>query len=51
ERGSALGLAGAVRPVTVERVAAWTSQLAAQGIALAPVSALVEAPRKPDSPR
>jgi polysaccharide deacetylase 2 family uncharacterized protein YibQ len=51
ERGSALGLAGAVRPVTVERIAAWASQLAAQGIALAPVSALVEAPRKPEAPR
>ncbi|HJS87808.1 MAG TPA: divergent polysaccharide deacetylase family protein [Acetobacteraceae bacterium] len=45
EHGSALGLAGTVRPVTVERIAAWTRQLAAQGIALAPVSALVEAPR------
>jgi polysaccharide deacetylase 2 family uncharacterized protein YibQ len=51
ERGSALGLAGAVHPVTVERVAAWASQLAAQGIALAPVSGLVQAPRKADAPR
>ena len=51
ERGTALGLAGVVRPVTVERVAAWASQLAAQGIALAPASALVEAPHKPEAPR
>ncbi len=51
ERGSALGLAGAVRPVTVERIAAWTTQLATQGIALAPASALVEAPPKPDGSR
>lgn len=42
--GSALGLVGAVRPVTLERIAAWTSQLAAQGLTLAPVSALVEPP-------
>jgi uncharacterized protein len=42
--GSALGLVGAVRPVTIERVAAWTRQLAAQGLALAPVSALVQPP-------
>ncbi len=51
ERGSALGLAGAVRPVTVERIAAWTRQLAAQGVTLAPVSALVEAPRKEGTPK
>jgi polysaccharide deacetylase 2 family uncharacterized protein YibQ len=51
ERGSALGLAGAVRPVTVERIAAWTRQLAAQGIELAPVSALVEALGKSEQPR
>ena len=44
ETGSALGLAGAVRPVTIERIAAWANELAAQGVALAPVSALVQPP-------
>ncbi len=43
-RGSALGLAGAVRPATVERIAAWANELAAEGLALAPVSALAEPP-------
>ncbi len=44
EKGSALGFAGAVRPVTIRRLAAWTGGLAADGLALAPVSALVQAP-------
>jgi hypothetical protein len=44
EKGSALGLAGTVRPVTVQRIAAWANGLAADGLALAPVSALVQPP-------
>jgi hypothetical protein len=44
EKGSALGFAGAVRPVTTQRLAAWANGLAADGLALAPVSALVQAP-------
>jgi uncharacterized protein len=44
EKGSALGLAGAVRPVTVERIAAWANRLTADGLALAAVSALVQPP-------
>ena len=44
EKGSALGLATAVRPVTVDRIVAWASRLAADGLALAPVSALVQPP-------
>jgi uncharacterized protein len=44
QKGSALGLAGAVRPVTVQRIIAWANELAANGLALAPVSALVEPP-------
>ena len=44
EKGSALGLASAVRPVTVDRIAAWASRLAADGLAIAPVSALVQQP-------
>lgn len=46
ERGSALGLACAVRPVTVARIAAWAHGLAAQGLVLAPASALVLPPAK-----
>jgi polysaccharide deacetylase 2 family uncharacterized protein YibQ len=45
DKGNALGLAGATRPVTVDRIAAWTNGLAAKGLALAPVSAIVAAPR------
>ena len=46
DRGSALGLAGVVRPVTIERIAAWANGLTADGLALAPVSALAQAPGK-----
>jgi hypothetical protein len=46
EKGSALGLATAPRPVTIQRIAAWTDGLTADGLALAPVSALVRAPPK-----
>lgn len=42
EKGSALGLAGPLRPVTVERLAVWARGLGDRGIALAPVSALVD---------
>jgi polysaccharide deacetylase 2 family uncharacterized protein YibQ len=41
DRGSALGLAGAPRPVTVERITAWADQLAVHGVVLVPVSALL----------
>jgi polysaccharide deacetylase 2 family uncharacterized protein YibQ len=44
DKGSALGLASAVRPATVNRIAAWANGLAADGLALAPVSALVKPP-------
>jgi len=44
EKGSALGLAGPVRPVTVQRLAVWANTLAVDGVALAPVSALVHPP-------
>lgn len=40
EKGSAVGLAGPLRPVTVERVAAWARSLSERGIALAPISAV-----------
>ena len=44
DKGSALGLVTAVRPVAIDRIAAWASGLAGRGVALAPVSALVEPP-------
>jgi polysaccharide deacetylase 2 family uncharacterized protein YibQ len=44
DKGSALGLATAVRPVTVRRIAVWANGLAADGLALAPVSALAQPP-------
>ena len=44
DKGSALGLAAAVRPVTTARIAAWANGLAGDGVALAPVSALVRPP-------
>jgi uncharacterized protein len=40
EKGSALGLAGPLRPVTIDQIAAWAAGLDARGIALVPVSAL-----------
>ncbi len=46
DRGSALGLAVVPRPVTVARIAAWTTGLLGRGLALAPVSALVRPPAK-----
>src|SRR6185312_10111520 len=47
EKGSALGLVGVVRPRTTQLLADWASGLAADGLALAPVSALVQAPATP----
>ena len=43
ERGSSLGLAGPLRPVTIERIAAWAKGLEERGLVLAPVSALMGA--------
>jgi polysaccharide deacetylase 2 family uncharacterized protein YibQ len=44
DKGSALGLVTVVRPVTTARIAAWSNGLAGDGLALAPVSALVRPP-------
>lgn len=41
EKGSAIGFAGPLRPVTVERIAAWARGLDDKGITLLPVSALI----------
>jgi len=43
-RGSALGLAGLPRPVTLDRIAAWAATLKDRGLVLAPVSAIVQPP-------
>jgi polysaccharide deacetylase 2 family uncharacterized protein YibQ len=50
DTGSALGIVSVPRPLTLDRVAAWTNSLTAKGLALAPVSALVMPPaaREPD---
>ncbi len=44
DRGSAVGLAGLPRPVTIDRIAAWSAALASHGIALAPMSVLATQP-------
>jgi len=44
EKGSAVGLAGPLRPVTIERIAEWARTLDARGLVLVPVSALTAAP-------
>jgi uncharacterized protein len=49
-RGSALGLATAPRPSTIQRIAVWADGLTADGLALAPVSALVKPPPKGTGP-
>ncbi len=44
DTGAALGLIGAIRPGTIEHLAAWVGNLAGRGYALAPVSAIVVPP-------
>lgn len=46
EHGSALGLAGPLRPVTVQRIAAWARDIEGRGFELVPVSALITEPPK-----
>ena len=41
ERGSAIGLAGPLRPATIERIAAWARTLSEKGVTMVPVSAMV----------
>lgn len=48
QRGSAVAVAGAY-PVTIDRLTAWAASLEEKGIALVPVSALVEV-REPPQP-
>jgi polysaccharide deacetylase 2 family uncharacterized protein YibQ len=47
DHGSALGLVGRPRPVTLDRIAAWASTLASRGLVLVPVSALAQPAPKP----
>ncbi len=44
ERGSAIGIAGPITPVTVERLANWARALPADGFVLVPVGSLVHEP-------
>ena len=44
DKGSALGFAGTPRPVLLERLSAWATNLETDGLTLAPVSALVRGP-------
>ena len=46
DKGSALGFAGPLRPLTVERIATWAKGLGDRGIVLVPVSALVSTAAK-----
>lgn len=48
ERGTAIGLAGRLRPVTLERIAAWARDAEARGFVLVPVSAVSN--EKADAP-
>lgn len=41
-RGSAVGLVGAVRPVVMARLLAWSHTLAEQGVVLAPITAVLD---------
>jgi polysaccharide deacetylase 2 family uncharacterized protein YibQ len=42
DKGQALGLVGLPRPVTIDRLAEWSTQLAGRGLVLVPVSALLQ---------
>jgi len=44
DTGAALGLIGAIRPVTMEHLIAWVGNLAGRGYALAPITAIATAP-------
>ncbi len=45
DRGSAMGLAGRPSPLAVDRIAVWAAGLDARGVALAPVSVVVQMPQ------
>lgn len=45
DRGSAMGLAGRPSPLAVDRIAVWAAGLDARGVALAPISVVVQMPQ------
>ncbi len=47
DRGAAIGFAGRPSSVTVDRIAAWATGLDARGLALAPISVVVQMPQAP----
>jgi uncharacterized protein len=49
DKGSALGLVTVPRPMTLDRVAAWTNTLREKGLVLAPLSAIVAPPAAQDT--
>lgn len=51
DKGSALGLATVVRPLTTQHIQAWADWLPANGFVLAPVSALVHPPPTEGPPK
>ncbi len=50
DNGAAVGLAGPLRPMTVERIASWARGLDGRGLALVPVSALASRPAAAPAP-
>ncbi len=50
-RGAAIGLIGRPAPLTLDRIGVWLLGLEARGIALAPVSVVVQMPQAPDISR
>jgi len=45
--GAAIGLAGPPTPMLLDRLAIWANSLAAQGVVLAPITALPQPPPQP----
>jgi polysaccharide deacetylase 2 family uncharacterized protein YibQ len=50
DRGAAIGLAGRPSPLSVDRIAVWAVGLEARGVALAPVSVVVQMPQAATPP-
>ncbi len=47
DRGAAIGLAGRPSPIVIDRLGVWAAGLEAHGVALAPVSVVVQMPQAP----
>ena len=50
DRGAAIGLVGRPSPLSVDRIAVWATGLPARGVALAPVSVVVQMPQTATPP-